>query len=399
MAMDHTPKPRGQGRATPRRTVLKGAAWSVPVVTVAASAPAGALVSPQPCTAPTQQVTLPQPTGSGANNTAAASSSLTIPAGVTEVSFVVQGAPGGGLQAYTAGARLTGRIAVTPGETLSFVTGQGGFRLVDGQTSNDSVTRTALGGQGHGSGGDASLTISQSSSLIVYGGVRSGGGASAILRGSTALVIAGGGGTGGERVNTYNDDVESGWAFVQATESPLIVIRLYPNGGSDSGCEVEALDGEYGAFDYGVLYTQGAGANPSTPAAVPPPGSAVAGTTFDLEASGALPGLPGGSASTAGSDGADGVAVTIQGYESQYLVGASGGGGGGYAGGASGAVCAAAYWSDAEDGGTAAVLTARGGRGLSYVASDVVLESAGTANNSVGNPRGPGLITLTYCPD
>jgi hypothetical protein len=103
--------------------------------------------------------------------------SFTVPAGVSTVTVKLWGAGGGAWGSHSGGAGGAGafalaRLAVTPGETLTVLVGQGG---------GDGFRRTAIyGGGGHGG---------------YYAG--SGGGRSAVRRLERELVTAAGGGGGG----------------------------------------------------------------------------------------------------------------------------------------------------------------------------------------------------------
>lgn len=125
---------------------------------------------------------------SGFNPNGCATSSFTVPTGVTVITADMQGAtgqssgtsPGKGFGG--AGARLQCTIPVTPGETLTVIAGEycsGGSLAGHGGSH---------GGTGSGAGGDAS----------------------AILRGSTRLAIAAGGGGGGYHP-TATTDFQSGF--------------------------------------------------------------------------------------------------------------------------------------------------------------------------------------------
>lgn len=111
-----------------------------------------------------------------------------VPAGCSTLSVKLWGAGGGGGNPASShdnsgggGGHTYADIAVTAGENLKFVVGQGG---PTGTTSNYSGTYGG-GGQVYGA-----ITLS-------YGAGGAGGGYTGIFRGSTPLVIAGGGGGGG----------------------------------------------------------------------------------------------------------------------------------------------------------------------------------------------------------
>lgn len=119
----------------------------------------------------------------------------TVPAGVSSITVKLWGAGGGAgyntlsatpdasLCAGGAGGFVTGTLAVTAGEDLTLVVGQGGIGGGD-YSEYSMIPAPAYGGGG--SGGCSAITA--------VGG--SGGGRAEILRGSTSLAIAAGGGGG-----------------------------------------------------------------------------------------------------------------------------------------------------------------------------------------------------------
>lgn len=103
--------------------------------------------------------------------------SFQVPTGVSNVRVMMWGAGGGGGDTTGgAGAYIEGNLAVTSGETLGIVVGQGG---------NNSSASTYGGGGGM---------------VTPVWGNRSGGGRSAIRRGATELCTAGGGGGCGSQL-------------------------------------------------------------------------------------------------------------------------------------------------------------------------------------------------------
>ncbi|MGP5056296.1 glycine-rich protein [Brachybacterium paraconglomeratum] len=163
-----------------RRHVLKGAAWAAPVALAATAAPAIAASFERTYTAPRPALTSAQ----------ASDTTWTVPTGVTRVRVQVEGAGGGGIDQSQggAGARVSGEIAVTPGQPLRLIVGAGGSRQ---RTSATAI----VGGGGYGKGGDSPAFPSTGTTNRSRGG--SGGGASAILLGNTPVIVAGGGGGGG----------------------------------------------------------------------------------------------------------------------------------------------------------------------------------------------------------
>ncbi|MBK7131180.1 MAG: CUB domain-containing protein [Crocinitomicaceae bacterium] len=126
--------------------------------------------------------------------------SYTVPAGVTSLTVVVEGAQGGGPGGL--GATVTGTITVTPGQTLQIVVGgQGGCPAA-----------------GYGGGGSG-----QNSSIAGYQGC-GGGGASYISAPpggmANALIVAGGGGGDGGG-DDYGEGGYGGCASGEAGTSPF----------------------------------------------------------------------------------------------------------------------------------------------------------------------------------
>ncbi|MDO5751368.1 MAG: hypothetical protein Q4P78_09290, partial [Rothia sp. (in: high G+C Gram-positive bacteria)] len=210
-----------------RRTLVTGAAWAAPVVMASSSIPAFATSPVEPCVADktfnSQHYAKP-PRG---NTREKVYDHWTVPADVHEIKFYVRGAAGGSTHQDQygggfggAGAEVAGYLDVTPGETLTFVTGAAGTANFDGTP--------AEGGKGFGDGGSSAALPTDSEvgirnnqaqfildklkpAKIQYGG--SGGGASAIVRmesdGFTikeVIAIAGGGGGAGVTVQHNTND-------------------------------------------------------------------------------------------------------------------------------------------------------------------------------------------------
>ncbi len=133
------------------------------------------IVAPPPVAAQS-----PPPTGSMPFAFSGDVQTFTVPAGVTTLTVIAQGAQGGsavqGVVPGGQGGSVTATLTVVPGETLNV--------LVGGQGETGAVGATAAGGFNDGGGGGGSIA----------GG---GGGASDIRRGEVALLVAGGGGGAG----------------------------------------------------------------------------------------------------------------------------------------------------------------------------------------------------------
>lgn len=128
-------------------------------------------------------------TGSQVYSTATASTTFTIPCGVTTLNFKLWGAGGGGgyFAAGGGGGYVSGTYTVPNGTlSLTIVVGAGGA------TNNGVSTQGAAGAASTGGGGKG--VCSGTTGTYSSG---SGGGMSAIKNGSTYLIVAGGGGGGG----------------------------------------------------------------------------------------------------------------------------------------------------------------------------------------------------------
>ena len=137
-----------------RRTLVTGAAWAAPVVMASSSIPAFATSPVEPCVADktfnSQHYAKP-PRG---NTREKVYDHWTVPADVHQIKFYVRGAAGGSTREEQygggfggAGAEVAGYLDVTPGETLTFVTGAAGTANFDGTP--------AEGGKGFGDGGSS----------------------------------------------------------------------------------------------------------------------------------------------------------------------------------------------------------------------------------------------------
>jgi hypothetical protein len=121
-------------------------------------------------------------------NCTGAEQTWTVPAGVTQATFVVEGASGGALPRTPPGlgGRAAATVAVTPEAVYTVVVG------CEGQ-SDASPGIPPKGGFGFGRGGDGGV-FQQADSI----GGSAGGGGSALLLGTNVLLVGGGGGGTGE---------------------------------------------------------------------------------------------------------------------------------------------------------------------------------------------------------
>ncbi|WP_336649044.1 hypothetical protein [Microbacterium sp. MMO-10] len=330
-----------------RRTIVKGAAWSVPVIAAAAAAPMAAASCG---------------TSSGTFTTPSAGEfAVTIPACATSVTFVVAGGDGQRISATDVGrgAVISGTLALTSG-TSHVIT------LIAGESPNGGAI-PRVGGIGFGNGGTG------------YGAVGGGGGGSAILLDGVPSVVAGGGGGGGNpNVTAGNpgDSVirllapESGVNAGKGTaDDPAGTSTGYGNKSTYNGALVLAVGGGEGATGS----TGGAAAAPVVY------GAGAAGTEY--------PGTAGGNNGTGnhggGNGGDDGLASLPSGA-------GAGGGGGGWAGGGGGRAV-----SKTAGGNPTGVLYlgTQGGAGSSFVGgTGVTVASDGPRTDARGN----GSIVISW---
>ncbi|MEM1123160.1 MAG: hypothetical protein AAGJ18_22150, partial [Bacteroidota bacterium] len=140
----------------------------------------------------------------------------TVPAGVTELTFEAKGADGGritsgGVIAGGTGGIVTATFAVTPGDVIRFIVGEGGFRAVNGGAGGGGATAIINCGSAAGNCNAGNGTL-----LMVAGG---GGGAGLqVGLGATTTLGDGNGGLadflagGGGGIKTAGGDEEAGGA-------------------------------------------------------------------------------------------------------------------------------------------------------------------------------------------
>jgi Glycine rich protein len=178
--------------------------WLIALIFLVLFEPSIALSATVACTPVGPYTSCARITNSGADQT------FTVPAGVTSIEVRVWGAAGGGGNSgyYTgqsgggAGGYATGKIAVTPGQILTIVSGSGGVPnstavpYGGGGAGGGSGAPSEVGGSGGGySAVFASATKNAANALIVAG---SGGGASPGADVLNAGAGGGGGTTGGQ---------------------------------------------------------------------------------------------------------------------------------------------------------------------------------------------------------
>ncbi|MDR2323492.1 MAG: hypothetical protein LBE60_17825 [Microbacterium sp.] len=339
---------RSSSRIIRRRTIVKGAAWSLPVLAAAAAVPLAAASTVPGCATQKTFFTLPDsPSAAGITTV------FVVPAKVNLITVTVTGGAGGATRAdWTIlggnGGLVTATIPVIPGETLDLIVGQGGAsRIGPSYGANPSVV---TGGQGYGNGGDSDPAADNpNSGPGSWWGGAPGGAGSAILRGGQPLVVAGGGGGAG---GIYG----SNWTYYNGGRGG--------DAGNDGEANWYASGGSRIDLPGGLVSGAAAGAGTFT----------ADGTFFSA------PGL-----ATTSRDGAVGAGAATQPWGS-----GAGAGGGGHQGGGSG--------SRGGRNGTIA-LGAGGAGGTSYLdtASGVAGNITTWKQSTTTTARQGGQITIEWC--
>lgn len=154
--------------------------------------------------------------GNNGTTSTLVSGSTTVPADVYWVDIQVFSGAGGGGGADSgglggsggSGGLITGTIAVTPGDTISYAVGNGGTGGQSLQYLNSSGTgggHPGTGGVGAAGGGNGGTNASTNPTGSGGGG---GGGGASLLKIGTTFVLAGGGGGGGG--GSYNRAARAG---------------------------------------------------------------------------------------------------------------------------------------------------------------------------------------------
>ncbi len=332
-----------------RRALVRGAAWSMPVIAAATAAPAYAASLCPPGSATTVTVSGPEQT------TVTAS----LPACATQVTFEVVGGDGGRINGLTIGrgSRITGTIALAPGSTHALT-------LIAGGAGSGGGVDPRLGGVGYGNGGNS------------YGATGAGGAGSALIIDGTPYVVAGGGGGGGNANVTVQNPGNA------------TVTLLAPQYGVDAGLGSvdDPLSTGYGfAFTFGgdlvLAVGGGKGAMGATGGAAAP-GAVFAGGAAGDQFAGAAGGNH-GSGNNGGGNGGSGPTQQLSSGVS------GGGGGGGWAGGGGGR----AVRKTAGGAGGVADAGSAGGAGSSYVGGPGVGVST---RGKRGDARGHGWVTISW---
>jgi hypothetical protein len=265
----------------------------------------------------------------------------TVPAGITSIYVVVQGASGGrGLNAYNSnpgfGAEMKGDVAVTAGNVL---------RVQVGGQGQDRIANNNAGGGGGGGGASfiSNTSTSPATPLVVAGGGGGGPGAccgtSAVQNGINASLTTSG-------TNGNPNSVQSPWyvAGIGGVNGLGGGVGNINNAGSGAGWVGNGLRGNSGTVAT-ALIDGGAG-----------------GAAASLTTSGRAGGYGGGGAGHAGS----------------------GGGGGGYSGG--GGASASSNWAGGGGGGSYSVATSQ---------SNVVRNAYGNGSISIKYLNAPTPTTFS----
>lgn len=366
-----------------RRTLLHGAAWTVPILASAVAVPHAAASACQ--------------TASRAFQTPGLATTFTVPAGARYVDFEVRGAGGGANTDVSGGqgANSSGRImlpanATAAQRTFGIVVGQGGEVKTDGTT--------AFGGAGYGVGG------ASTPGPRMGGRTGGGGGGSALLIGAVGgapLVVSGGGGGAGVR-QSVDGSTKQVVVYDAPNERTGFDFGTASAGGGAPNGRVGALGGA-NSDGTGLAVNPALGAQGGT-------GGTRGGTDHYVIDNGnwgpvtRVEGRNGqnfGLGSHGGGNGGDGAPRLDNGNGS---FGASaGGGGGGYAGGGGGGMVGSRFRQD----NLLSISTGTGAAGSSFRPSDAAaaalgypisgyaLSSSGLNSNS---SRGhEGYISLSWC--
>ena len=349
--------PTVRREGVPRRTIVKGAAWSVPVIAAAVRAP---LAAASGCLSG-DTVTV---VGNGAT---LVTRTVAIPACATKVTYTVKGGDGQriGSTSIGRGATISGELKNVAGLTLT---------LVAGGSPNSGATDPRPGGAGYGNGGNG------------YGSVGAGGAGSAILVAGNPVVVAGGGGGGTNVYLTIGSSV-----VVTAITAMQDGVDAGTGSSSSStptgyGLRFTKSNGDHMLTAGGGAGAAGAAGGAAAPAAVLGPG--VTATDYAGSAGGAH-----GTGNLGGGNGGDGPPIGAGTGTTGLGLGVNGGGGGGgWAGGGGGRAYRVTggfpSGTNALDGGSA------GGAGSSHVDAVAAPPTAGPAPR--GDARGDGSVTITW---
>lgn len=381
-----------------RRALNKGLAWGVPVVALAAAAPAVAASTP---TGPRRFTAWVETTSQSK-----VSLDFELPADASNITFSVRGGGGGGTSGglaapgpgqsgvtYGAGGSahvVTGALATaTAARPIALVAGAGGGAA---GTNNSSA-----GGEGFGNGGSHNaFGTSGFTGYLARGG--GGGGGSALRVGGVTQIVAGGGGGAGGYPLVFADSVTSeifstvnGGNAEAHGEAPSHKFSI----AGVAKLTVNANSGTDGRGNAAAGATGGSGSSV--------PGASEPDLLFWSKwgASGGGGNLAtGGNGGNGGAEGSNvGNGITDRG--SVRIIGQAGGGGGGWAGGGGGGT--RMYLDKLPDASTSsewgACASGGGGGGSSYTGGGAVDSfSKALANNGgpAGEPGRSGRVEVSF---
>ena len=366
-----------QKSAMQRRTVIRGAAWAVPSLAIAASAPA--IAASQECTAVTSTYVVTETVVT-----------VNVPAEAQYVDYLVRGAGGGGGGGGD-GALGEGRITFGAGSPrqLRVIVGAGGETKTDGTS--------AAGGWGFGRGGHSTPGPRENAGAPTGGG----GGGSAILVGTTPVVVAGGGGG-----TAISQSLSGSTKLVQTHFEPFQGLQFgRPNAGVGNGNGRAGGMGGANATATGMVVGPALGASGAS-------GGRRGGTTWWVTDQNANwtdrqgnPGFDGGDLGTGVNGGGDGGRgadrLSNDNGSGGGMRASSGGGGGGYAGGGGGGMFAATYREDnrltisAGSGAAGSNHVLGSGSGLGLTVSHDGWRNSGLEGPANGGH--PGFVRLSWC--
>ncbi|WP_424937707.1 MULTISPECIES: hypothetical protein [Bacteria] len=343
---------RPESAGLSRRSLVKGAAWSMPVIAAAVAVPAAS--ASVACTP--GRVSLV----AGATGSAVARQTVIVPGNARTITFIVRGGAGGGPQAAGSGALLTGSISPT-GAPMT-------FDIIAGQQGHGRLG-TPIVSQGFGNGGIASIPshTPDISTGFVYTGTGGGAGSAILLNGAPLVVAGGGGGAGSDRTNGSK----------LAPQPPA----TFSGAGGSAG--------QGGTDGQGDMYAPGGkGANGSAPGGFSR-GFAVLTNYTWATGWGAAGGVP-GSGANGGGDGGNVIPGTSNYVNNQGTDGwGAGAGGGGLAGGGAGT---GSFWAEPTTGGALPRFLghyAGGGAGSSVI-------NPGASGTFAAGGTGPGMVEISW---
>lgn len=371
--------PNEQKSAMRRRTIIRGAAWTVPSLAVAAAAPA--LAASQECTTETREF-----------NVTGGEVTVTVPPEAQYIDYVVRGGGGGGQITGGHGATTSGRITFADSSSprqFVVIVGAGGAVTRDG-------TR-ASGGYGYGSGGPSTPGPRVTETAPTGGG---GGGSALLLAGTRTPVVVAAGGGGSAVTSTVSGSTK----LVNTHRSPGLVNPQgdpyqYGTGAAGEG----SGNGRAGGMGGVNATATGLATSPALAAIGASGGRGGGGSMYRVGNFGApwdrSVGEAGGDHGSAPNGGGNGGAGAPRLSNGNVFRASAGGGGGGYAGGGGGGIVGATFGSNnvqtqsAGSGAAGSNYVMPSGSGLT-VANDGFTNSGLDGTASSGHP---GFVSISWC--